>query len=174
MKVTIRPCKIEDANTVQEYVSDKLVNQTTNAPYPYPEDGGIAFVKKALKNWRHHNGFLFAILIDNKMIGDVGLNRVDFEQQTIRCDYAISSSYWGQGIATKAVKLAVSYAFNHLNMKSVISSCLDRNIASRRVLEKSGFIEKKRFIFNSEKFENEAAHWFELTKDNWKAQRRAR
>ena len=171
MKVTIRPCKIEDAKTVQKYASDELVNLTTNAPYPYPENGGITFIKNAINNWEKRKGFLFAILVDDKMVGDVGLNLADFEKQTIRCDYAISSSYWGQGITTAAIKLAVSYAFNDLNMKLVISSCLDRNIASRRVLEKNGFMEKSSFIFNSNKFNNEPAHWFELTKANWKAKK---
>lgn len=168
MKITIRPCRIEDAITVQQYASDEMANRTTNAPWPYPEDGGITFIKNALKNWENRKGFLFAILVDTKMVGDIGLNLPDFEKQTIRCDYAISPSYWGQGIVTQAVKLALSYAFKELSMEVVFSSCLDRNPASRRVLEKNGFSEIGKFIYTTDKFKNEPACWLKLTIDKWK------
>ncbi len=168
MKVAIRPCQIDDAISVQQYISDELVNRTTNAPWPYPKNGGITFINSALKNWEQRTGFLFSILINNKMIGDVGLNRPDFEEQTIRCDYAISSLYWSQGITTLAVKLAISYAFTKLDIKVIYSSCLDRNPASSRVLEKNGFSKIDQFIYNTDKFENELAYRFMLTMDQWK------
>lgn len=165
--VTIRPVRIEDAKIVQEYASDELVSCTTNIPDPYPRDGGQSYVNKAIKGWIKKKQFTFSIIVNNVMAGNVSLNIPDFDKHTIQCDYGISSSYWGRGIASEAVSLAVSYAFQHLNMKTVTSACLERNPASARVLEKNGFVETGKFVYNNEKFKEELAHRFELTKETW-------
>jgi [ribosomal protein S5]-alanine N-acetyltransferase len=166
-RITIRPLRIEDAEAVQGYASDELVSRTTNIPHPYPQDGGKSFVKNAMKSWKKKEQFTFSILSANKMIGNVSLNNPDFNKHTVQCDYAISSSCWGRGIASEAIRLAVSYAFQNLNMQIVTSVCLERNPASARVLEKNGFVETGRFVYNSEKFQEELTHRFELTKDVW-------
>ena len=168
IKITIRPFKIEDAEAVQWFASDELVNRTTNMPYPYPKNGGLTFVKASMEGWLNKKNYNFAIQANDKVIGSISLSLPNYEKGTIRCDYAISSSYWGQGIATEAIKLALSYAFINLDVKVVISSCLDRNPASRRVLEKNGFTETGNFIFSNNKFKDESAHWFELTREKWK------
>lgn len=168
MKVSIRPLRIEDSEAVQRYASDELVARTTNIPHPYPKDGGEFFVKNALEGWENRTYFKFAIIADNKMVGGIDLNKPDFERHTVQCDYAISSSHWGRGIVTKAIDLAVSYAFEVLDMHIVISACLERNIASSRVLEKNGFVETRKFIYTNDKFKDEPAHFFRLTRNEWK------
>jgi RimJ/RimL family protein N-acetyltransferase len=167
MEVSIRPLRIGDSEAVQRYASDKLVARTTNIPHPYPKDGGESFVKNAVQGWENRKHFKFAIISDNKMVGGIDLNKPDFERRTIQCDYAISSSHWGRGIVTKAIGLAVSYAFRELDMNIVNSACLERNPASSRVLEKNGFIKTRKFIYNNDKFKNEPAHFFRLTREEW-------
>jgi RimJ/RimL family protein N-acetyltransferase len=101
------------------------------------------------------------------MIGNVALVSPDMEKYTIQCDYAISSSHWGKGITTMAVGLAVTYAFRDLEMQTINSACLERNPASSRVLEKNGFIETEKFLYNNYKFKDEPAYWFQLTREKW-------
>ena len=172
MKVSIRPIAIEDVDTVRWYASDELVAKTTNVPYPYPYDAAESFVKDAIEGWEKRTHFKFAIVIDGiKMVGGIDLNRADFEQHTIQCDYAIHSSYWSKGIVTEAIRLAVEYAFHDLDMEFVNAACLERNSASSRVLEKNGFIETKKFIYNNNKYKDEPAHWFRLTREDWENRR---
>ncbi|MGO0190763.1 GNAT family N-acetyltransferase [Bacillus velezensis] len=45
----------------------------------------------------------------------------------------------GKGYATKAVKLAVDYAFNELKLHRIEAGVMPHNKASIRVLEKAGF-----------------------------------
>ena len=101
------------------------------------------------------------------MIGVVELGAADCEKRSVRCDYGIASSHWGKGITTRAVALALHYAFCELGMEIVHSACLKRNPASARVLEKNGFQETQEFIYNSSKFKNEPARRFQLTRDAW-------
>jgi len=56
--------------------------------------------------------------------------------------YAIGNqSYEKMGIATKAVKLMIRWAFNDLDLVSIHASVVSSNAGSVRVLEKSGFIQ---------------------------------
>lgn len=167
MTVTIRPLELEDAAAVQRYASDERVARTTMIPWPYPTDGGKAFVAHCIEERNKQQSFSFAIIADNEMVGVVGINGVDHEKRTAQCDYAIVSSHWNNGITTKAVSLALEYAFHDLELETINSACLVRNPGSGRVLEKNGFTEAGQFIYTSTKFKNEPAHRFQLTKQDW-------
>ena len=167
IEVTIRPLRYSDAAAVQHYASDERVARTTNIPQPYPENGGETFVRRSIRAHRNREGFSFAIVADGDMIGVVGLGAVDYEKRSVRCDYAIASSHWGKGITTRAVALALNYAFCELDMEIVHSACLKCNPASARVLEKNGFQETEGFIYNNSKFKDEPARRFQLTQQAW-------
>lgn len=169
IEVTIRPLCLSDATAVQRYASDERVARTTTIPQPYPENGGETFVRKGVRAHRNREAFYFAIVADGDMIGVVELGAVDYEKRSARCDYGIASSHWGRGITTRAVALALNYAFCDLGMEIVHSACLKRNPASARVLKKNGFQEMDGFIYNSSKFENEPARRFQLTRQAWVA-----
>jgi len=47
--------------------------------------------------------------------------------------------YAGKGLMTAAVKAAVAFAFDALNLNRVEAACLPNNAASIRLLEKVGF-----------------------------------
>ena len=167
LEVKIRPLRLSDAAGVQRYASDERVARTTTIPQPYPKNGGETFVRKGVRAHRNREAFFFAIVADGDMIGVVELGAVDYEKRSTRCDYGIASSRWGKGITTRAVALALNYAFCELGMEIVHSVCLKRNPASARILEKNGFQETDGFIYNSSKFENEPARRFQLTRQAW-------
>ena len=75
----------------------------------------------------------------------------------------------GKGITTEALSLALRYAFCDLGMDIVRSSCLRRNPASARVLEKNGFRETGEFVSDIPNFRNEPSRGFQLTKQEWLA-----
>ncbi len=169
IEVTIRPLRLSDAAAVQRYASDERVARTTNIPQPYPENGGETFVRRSIRAHRNREGFSFAIVADGDVIGVVGLGAVDYEKRSVRCDFGIASSHWGKGITTRAVALALHYAFCELGMEIVQSACLKSNPASARVLEKNGFQELDGFLYNSSKFKDEPARRFQLTRQAWVA-----
>ncbi len=53
--------------------------------------------------------------------------------------YWIARPFWGQGLATEAVKSVVAEAFRRPRMEEVVARTAITNVASRRVLEKCGF-----------------------------------
>ena len=54
--------------------------------------------------------------------------------------YWIGQPHAGRGHATAAVRAMVGHAFDELKLHRVEAACVPANIASRRVLEKSGFV----------------------------------
>jgi RimJ/RimL family protein N-acetyltransferase len=111
--------------------------------------------------------FSFAILFHGDLIGVVGINAANREEMSESCDYAIASSHWNKGIATRAVALALRFAFVELGLKAIRSACLQRNPASGRVLRKNRFREIGEFLYSSSKFQNEPALNFELLRHVW-------
>jgi len=54
--------------------------------------------------------------------------------------YWIGAPYAGQGYGTAAVKAMVRYAFDALRLHRLEAACVPHNLASRRALEKAGFV----------------------------------
>lgn len=168
-EVTIRPLQLGDAKAVQHYASDERLARMTTIPDPYPPDGGEMFVKKAVEEHANGEAFCFGILADGELIGALDLRSIDRENRSVECGYAIATSHWGKGITTKAVALVLQFAFCDLGMDIVRSSCLSRNFASARVLEKNGFRETGENISDIPKFKDEPCRGFQLTKQEWLA-----
>ena len=56
--------------------------------------------------------------------------------------YWIGQSHAGRGFGTAAVTAMVRHAFDDLKLHRVEAACVPTNVASRRVLEKSGFVQE--------------------------------
>lgn len=78
--------------------------------------------------------------IDRSLAGAITLSNVRrgvAEMGTL--GYWIGQPFAGRGLATAAVRAMVGYAFDEMNLHRVEAACVPTNLASRRVLEKSGF-----------------------------------
>ena len=53
--------------------------------------------------------------------------------------YVLSKDFWGQGLMPEAVKAAVKYAFDQMNLDYIGVCHFTDNLQSRRVIEKCGF-----------------------------------
>jgi len=60
--------------------------------------------------------------------------------ETATLGYWVGRPFAGRGIATAAVQASTGFAFGPLKLHRVEAACLPANAASRRVLEKAGFV----------------------------------
>ena len=84
--------------------------------------------------------FIFADS-DQALVGAITLSNVRrgvAESGTL--GYWIGQPFAGRGHATAAVRAMVAHAFDELKLHRVEAACVPANLASRRVLEKSGFV----------------------------------
>ena len=77
----------------------------------------------------------------DKIIGWCGLDGKDqTEIRSPQLFYSIETPYQNKGYATQCVSKLFEYTFESLELKSIYGGCYRENIASRRVMEKSGML----------------------------------
>ena len=100
-------------------------------------EGVIDFI---ISSYESKDGpFIYAVIrkSDNANIGYVQLVKIE---EGWEIGYHIAKKYTGNGYATRAVKLYMNYLKDNTDIKEVYGVALANNLASRRVLDKCGFI----------------------------------
>jgi RimJ/RimL family protein N-acetyltransferase len=77
---------------------------------------------------------------DNAYVGASGLHSVDWAVPKFEIGYWCRKRYQGQGLITEAVTAITEFAFATLKARRVASLTDVQNAASRRVLERSGYV----------------------------------
>jgi ribosomal-protein-alanine N-acetyltransferase len=108
--------------------------------------------KNGYKQWLeesidHNNriprfAYNLAIILKNngKAIGWIGWGTDDLKKYEYDFGYSLLPEYWNKGIMTEALKCSVDYIFNKLNASIVYGECVNDNIGSARVMEKTGLL----------------------------------
>lgn len=141
MKTRIREWEIEDKYDLAENLNNiKILNNLRDGlPYPYTEKDAEEFIKAMLSSDKDKT-FAFAITLDDKVIGSIGVFRCDnIHYRTAEMGYYIGEPYWGHGYMTEAVSQICDYVFENTDIIRIFAEPFAYNTASCRVLEKSGF-----------------------------------
>jgi ribosomal-protein-alanine N-acetyltransferase len=91
-----------------------------------------------------NEGINWAITLkDNpKLIGIIGHYRIKPEHYRAEIGYMLLPEYQGKGIISEAVREAVKYGFNVMNLHSIEAIIAPENYSSAKVLEKNGFVKE--------------------------------
>lgn len=104
------------------------------------------FIKSCNNNPNIH---LFGVF-DNttqEHIGNIKLGPIDANHSVADIGLLIGNSkYWGRGIATEAITLIVSFAFDSLNLHKVTASMYEKNLGSYKAFINAGFFDEGRRI----------------------------
>ena len=96
------------------------------------------------------------------VIGMCGLAEFGHSVQGIELAYRLRRISWGQGYASEAAEGAVAHAFTALQLERLVGAVEPANLASVRVLEKSGFQKVSR-----RNIAGKDAFLFEQTRNDW-------
>lgn len=139
MNINIRNWETSDAERLAKIANNFAIAKwlTNKYPYPYSLDDAKAFIAFANEAETPN---VFAITLDDQVIGAIGIHpQDDIWSKNAELGYWIAEDYWGQGIATLAIKELVVYGFNHLNLNRIFARPFGTNIGSRKALDKAGF-----------------------------------
>ncbi len=137
----IRNWRIEDAADLSVALNNRKIhdNLRDGLPFPYTEKDAEDYINAMLHADRN-SAFAFAITVDDRAIGSIGVFRKDnIHARTAEMGYYIAEPLWGQGIVTSAVRQACNYVFENSDIIRIFAEPFACNIASCRVLEKNGF-----------------------------------
>ena len=141
MECFIRKWNIKDAVSLAKMLNNKKIldNLRDGLPYPYTVKDAEEYIT-AMLSADQEKTFAFAITLDDKVIGSIGVFRCEnIHFRTAEMGYYIGEPYWGKGIMTSAVKQTCQYIFEHTDIIRIFAEPFSENAASCRVLEKSGF-----------------------------------
>jgi RimJ/RimL family protein N-acetyltransferase len=99
MECKIRKLELGDAADFEEALNSKNMqnNLRDGLPYPYTINDAEEYIKEMLSSDKN-SAFAFAITLDNKVIGSIGIFRKDnIHSQTAEIGYFIADPFWGMG-----------------------------------------------------------------------------
>lgn len=137
-RLILRPWRVEDAEDLYVYASTPKVGPMAGwKPHENFEES-----KKILAMFmKEEDTWALELKETHHVIGSVGLHeskRAGFSYDR-EIGYVISEDCWGQGLAVEAVKAVLAYAFDELEMETLLAAHFSFNSQSKRVIEKLGF-----------------------------------
>jgi len=84
--------------------------------------------------------FSIRTLADDKLIGDLGLDVVDWSGRDAFVGLGIGETeYWGNGYGTDAMNILLQFVFTEINLRRVTLTVFEYNPRAVRSYEKAGF-----------------------------------
>lgn len=89
---------------------------------------------------RPGDSFQFAVALrgDNRLIGDVYMRPIDYDERQAEIGYTLGREWQGQGYASEAVAAVLGYAFKSIGLHRIIAVVDQRNLPSITLLERLG------------------------------------
>lgn len=143
-RLILRPWRKEDLNDFYEYCSVEGVGEMAG----WPHHQSIVESKIILDMFIEEKKTFAVVYKENKKaIGSVGIEKysedaVDENTNELSCreiGYVLNKDYWGQGLMTEAVKEVIRYCFEEVKVDALFCGHFERNLKSKRVIEKCGF-----------------------------------
>jgi RimJ/RimL family protein N-acetyltransferase len=139
-RCTLRPWRRGDEASLVRHANNRNVsrNLRDRFPFPYTAADADAWLSSTLEQKPPAN---LAIEIDGAAAGGIGLQLHDDERRrTAEIGYWLAEPFWGQGIATEALRAMTAYAFEQFDLVRLEAGVFSWNPASARVLEKCGYV----------------------------------
>lgn len=141
-RLIIKLTSVNDFDDILALRSDTMVQRYTTQP-PATEQDIQRFLDVVIPYQEKH-GHGMASVFEKKtgeFVGQAGIFHVGHYdlQPEIEIGYRFHVKYWGKGFGTEVTRALVTWGFKHLNLDTIVSFVETDNLASRRVLEKSGF-----------------------------------
>ena len=140
----IRDWRVEDASSLSRHANNRRIWLMVRDRFPWP------YTIEDAEHWvRHCMRALpatdFAIEVDGEASGGIGVVlRDDVERVSAELGFWLGETMWGRGVMTDAVSAFVPWALERFNLQRIYAHVFERNPASARVLEKSGFTREAR------------------------------
>jgi RimJ/RimL family protein N-acetyltransferase len=112
-------------------------------PGPMSKAESAAFVERMEWCFEDRGYGLWALELPGSapFIGCVGLLEVGSElpfAPAVELGWRLARAHWGRGLAAEAARAAVAFAFDDLRLTGLVAYTAERNLRSRRLMERLG------------------------------------
>ena len=131
-------------------------------------------VRRARQEAEEGTDFTFFIFLNDEnetLVGGITLSNIRRRAaQFVSLGYWMGQNHAGRGMMSEAVGTTLAFTFETLDLHRVHAAFLPHNIASRRVLEKNGFVEEgfaERYLQIDGRWEDHVL--MGLTREHWES-----
>ncbi|WCJ23808.1 Acyl-CoA N-acyltransferases (NAT) superfamily protein [Euphorbia peplus] len=139
-RISLRPFKLSDADDFLKWASDDRVTRYLRWNSITTKEDALEHLEKVAipHPWRR------SICFDDLSIGYISVWQYSGDDRCrANIGYALAADFWGQGIATVALKMAVTVVFDDITELARLEALVETdNLRSQRVLEKVGFMKE--------------------------------
>jgi len=142
-RVLVREFRPRDAAAVHEWASDpEVVRYIPLGPVTARGARRLVSQYRSAASERPRTEYSLAVVArdrgDDRPVGTVALSVDSAAHRRGEVGYALRRDAWGQGYASEAVALVLTFAFDRLGLERIWAVCDPENVASIRVLERAG------------------------------------
>lgn len=140
-RLILRKPRKSDWKDIVEGVGEyDVARMTKSIPHPYMKEDAVWFIDNTLKKWgKGSYAFFIELRSEKKVIGVLGLERINEYNGTAHTGSWINKKYWRNGYMTEA-KIAVNdFAFDTLKLRRLESTVHLDNKASNATQQKMGY-----------------------------------
>ncbi len=138
-RLILREWEESDAESLYKYAKNPNIGPIAGWPAHKSEEESLNIIKTVFSKEE-----TYAITIDNKAIGCVGLlfypnTNHHWKDNGVELGYWIGEEHWGKGLVKEACQELIKHAHDDLEINIIYASFRNDNQQSKRVLEKLGF-----------------------------------
>jgi ribosomal-protein-alanine N-acetyltransferase len=132
----------DDEAMLKYWIADEKIQSLYSEPIYTTKEAVKELLDKYIGSYEREDYYRWAIIEKDSMecIGQIAYFLVDNKNHFAEIEYCIGSSFQCKGYATEATKAVIRYGFEKINLHKVQICTKEINAASKRVIEKCGFI----------------------------------
>lgn len=163
--LTLRAIEEEDALLLKSMINDPEIENSV-VGYSFPVS--LFQQKKWISSLSDDKNIRYIIDVNGEALGTLIISSLDFKNRTANLNIKLIKEARGKGYANRALKLAIEYSFNQLNLNCLTANVIEQNESSKTLWEKLGFsldgVLRSR-VFKNGKYHNLLA--YSLLKDEY-------
>ncbi len=147
-RLLLRELAIPDAPAVQPLRSNEDVMKYINRPLTLTVKDAEDWIGIVIDALVKNEGITWCMCLKDtplELVGTIGLWRIEKENYRAEIGYMLAPSLHGKGIMNEAIEKVVDYGFRTMKLHSIEGRIDPRNIASGKVLQKTGFVKEAHF-----------------------------
>ena len=156
-RLLLREWTQDDAGALFAMVSDPEVMRYVDDGKPWADVGRVReWIEKLNVSYRTRGFSRWAVVEKDggRAVGSCGFGLLPWSGE-IDYGYLLARDRWGKGYATEIGRAALAHGFGRYGFEKVVASIAPENDASRRVLEKLGFVYRGNEVMPGEPEESE-------------------
>lgn len=142
-RLLLRPFMLSDGEAMlKNWIADEKIQSMYCEPIYSTKDEVRKLLCQYIDNYSKKDYYRWAIVLreNGECIGQIAFFLVDSENHFAEIEYCVGGQYQRRGLATEATKAIIRFGFEQIGLHKIQICHKSNNIASKRVIEKCGFV----------------------------------